>query len=134
MLLTGKGRIGFEIEHARIPQRASRMFEKAGLSGDEAKRLAHLGDPKNLDPVLREWHAIVDEVAAKWKGRNPTLPKSLDDRLSNPLGSMRNSEMQDLLDAIAVHKLDLKRTVGGRRLRAALQAENERRGGKWVIP
>jgi hypothetical protein len=134
MVRTGKSPSGFEIEHARIPQRAARMFERAGLPRAEARRLAHLGEPSNLEPAPREWHAVVDEEAAKWKGRNPSLPASIDDRTEFPLGSMRESEAQELLDAIRRHGIDLEETSGGRALREALREENARRGNRWAVP
>ena len=137
MLRTGKGREGFEVEHERIPQRAVELFENAGIPADEARCLAHFGDPSNLEPMPRELHAAVDEAAAnpKYGKRNPTLPEhgSLDDRLEYPLGSMKEAEFEDLFDAIGdLNKL--KRTPGGRRLLGELRKENARRGGKWNIP
>jgi hypothetical protein len=134
ILRTGVGRAGFEIEHARIPQRVGRMLEEAGLPRNEARRLSHLGDPTNLEPTAKEWHAVVDEAAAKWTGRNPTLPMSIDERIAYPLGSMQNVEVEELLESIAKHNVDLGASDAGRRLRAALESEKERRGTTWVIP
>jgi hypothetical protein len=136
MRRTGTGRATFEIEHERIPQRVGRMFEAVGLPPSDAKRLSKLGDPTNLDPVPREWHAVVDERAHQFGYRNPKLPASLDDRLQHPLRQMRNHEIQDLVDEIAKRKIDLNRTEAGRALRAALQDEKAARGASatWAVP
>jgi hypothetical protein len=136
MLKSGQGRAGYEIEHARIPQRVADMLEKSGLPKNEARKLAHLGDPSNLDPGPKEWHAIVDEVANSWKHRNPTLPASIDDRLGQPLQSMHNEEVKDLIDALNKNKIDLGATPEGRRLRDLLKSLKADRGhsAQWVIP
>lgn len=137
MLKTGKGRKGFEIEHKDIPQRISRLLEKAGFSPSEAKSLAQLGDPQNLDPTTRAWHAVVDEAAAKWKSRNPNLPASIDERIEHPLGSMEPKEFEQLLDAIKKRGIDLDKTPEGQRLRDELRKEKARRlpaAAHWVIP
>jgi hypothetical protein len=47
---------------------------------------------------------------------------------------MKPGEIQDLLDAIEQPKLDLSKTKGGRKIRDELIRENERWGGKFVIP
>ena len=136
MQRTGTRRAQFEIEHSRIPQRVGRMFEESGLPPNEARRLAKTGDPSNLDPLPQEMHAVVDERAHQFKYRNPTLKAALDDRIANPLRSMRNDEIQDLVNAIAKRGVDLDKTEAGKKLRAALQDEKSRRGAsaKWGVP
>lgn len=131
---TGKAREGFEIEHQDIPQRVAAMIEAAGLPLSEAQRLAHVGDPANLFPTSRDIHAVLDEEAAAFRDRNPSLPAALDDRTLNPLGSMRDAQVLDLLDALARHKIDLGKTPEGRVLRDALRHENARRGNKLPVP
>jgi hypothetical protein len=136
MLESGTGREGFEVEHRGIPQRVITLLEGAGLAISEARRVAHLGDPNNLEVVPRELHAIYDEVAADMfnRYRNPELPSALDDRRANPLGSANDQQIMEILDSINKSKLDLGKTVDGRRLRDVLQGENARRGNKWIIP
>jgi hypothetical protein len=137
MLKSGKGRKGFEIEHKDIPQRIARMLEKAGFSPSEAKTLGQLGDPKNLDPTDRAWHAIVDEAAAKWKSRNPKLRSPIDERIAHPLGSMESKEIEQLLDAIKKRRIDLDATEAGKKLREQLLKEKARwhpASAHWVIP
>ena len=131
---TGKAREGFEIEHQHIPQRVAAMIEAAGLPLSEAQRLAHVGDPANLFPTTREIHAVLDEMAAAFRDRNPTLPAALDDRTFNPLGGMKDAQVQELLNALARHKIDLGKTPDGRVLRDALRHENARRGNKLPVP
>jgi hypothetical protein len=134
MRKTGEARPGFEIEHQGIPQRVAAMIEAAGLPLSEAQRLAHVGDPANLFPTTRDIHAVLDEEAASFRDRNPNLPAALDDRTANPLGSMTDAQVRDLLDALARHKIDLNKTPEGRVLRDALRHENARRGNKLPVP
>ena len=136
MLENGTGRKGFEVEHSGIPQRVITLLEGAGLPLSEARRVAHLGDPNNLEVVPRELHAIYDEIAADMfnRYRNPELPSALDDRRANPLGSANERQIMEILDSIKKFKLDLGNSAEGQRLRDMLQKENARRGNKWIIP
>jgi hypothetical protein len=123
MLDSGKGRADFEIEHRNIPQRVTRLLEEAGFSRNEARILGQLGDPTNLEPTPRAWHAVVDKAAAWWKSRNPTLDASIDERIEHPLGSMKPKEIERLLDAIKARRIDLDATPAGKRLRQELLKE-----------
>jgi hypothetical protein len=133
---TGASRPGYEIEHARIPQRVGRMMEEAGLPANDARRLSKTGDPSNLDPLPQEMHALVDQRAHQWKHRNPSLKASIDDRIEFPLRSMRNDEIQDFVDEVRKQKIDLGNTDAGKTLRKALQDEKDARGhsAKWTVP
>ncbi|MES2823566.1 MAG: hypothetical protein V4732_08190 [Pseudomonadota bacterium] len=136
ILKSGTARKGFEVEHSGIPQRVITLLEGAGLSINDARRLAHLGDPSNLDVVPRELHAVLDEIAAEMfnRYRNPELPSALDDRRENPLGSASEAQIGEILNAIKFNKIDLGKTAAGRRLRDILTDENLRRSAAWIIP
>ena len=136
---TGKmpPRVGAEIEHKRIPQRMGRLLEKAGFAASEARELTKLGDPSNLEPTHKEWHAVVDEEARKKNpNRNPTLASSLDDRGDFPLGSATNEEITAIVDRIVKRGIDLGASEEGKRLREILSIEKERRraSAKWTVP
>jgi flagellar biosynthesis GTPase FlhF len=134
MLKTGKGPKGFEIEHKDIPQRVVTMLEEAGFPQNDARRIGQLGDPQNLSPELREFHAVVDKEAASFRDRNPTLPASLDERTENPLRSMTADELENLIAEIKKKGIDLGKTDAGRQLRQELTKEAAAWNRKWDIP
>src|SRR6266516_7731102 len=130
-------RVGAEIEHKRIPQRMGRLLVEAGLDPSEARELTKVGDPTNLEPTQKEWHAIVDRRAREINpGRNPTLEISLDERVEFPLGSATNEELAAIVDRLAEREVDLGGSEEGLCLREILRAEKERRGASatWSVP
>jgi hypothetical protein len=130
-------RVGAEIEHKRIPQRMGRLLQEVGLDATDARELTKLGDASNLDPTVKEWHAVVDQRAREINpGRNPQLTISLDDRVEFPLGSATNEELAAIVGRLRERGIDLGGSEPGRRLREILQREKERRGAwaKWTVP
>ena len=129
---SGKSRRGFEIEHAGIPQRMVRLMIGAGMSPTEARRIGRLGDPKNLEVVPRELHAVLDKVAAQKKfGRNKALGgMAFDDRDEHPLGSMAPPQLDDLGRALAAAEAKdpqpQNSDVGKARAELRLQLEKQR--------
>jgi hypothetical protein len=135
---TGKmpKKVGAEVEHARIPQRVGRMLEDVGVPRSKAAEVTKLGDPTNLEPTNKEWHAVVDEKAREINpNRNKTLPASLDDRAAHPLGSASNAEIARIVETLKQPGVDLD-TPAGANLRAVLAAEKQRRGASatWEVP
>jgi Domain of unknown function (DUF4157) len=129
-------RVGAEIEHKRIPQRMGRLLEDAGLSRNEARDLTKLGDPSNLEPTHKEWHAVVDEKARQINpNRNPTLEASLDERLQYPLGSATNAEITEIVARLRARGVDLDATPAGREVKRILLDEKQRRGASatWEV-
>jgi hypothetical protein len=135
---TGKmpARVGAEVEHSRIPQRIGGLLEKVGLSPTEARVLSKAGDPSNLEPTIKEWHAVVDaEARTIGTPRNPSLPMSLDDRLERPLGSATNAEIAAIAHRLKGPGVQLN-SPAGKKLREILAAEKTARGASadWDVP
>jgi hypothetical protein len=129
-------RLGAEIEHARIPQRAGEMLEEVGVDPNTARRVTKVGDPDNLMPTRKEIHAIVDEPARVLNpGRNPTLEFSLDVRTTAPFREATDEEIADIVKAIKDRRIDLGKTAAGKRLRGFLDAEKKLRpSSTWTVP
>jgi hypothetical protein len=129
-------RLGAEIEHARIPQRAGEMLEEAGVDPNTARRVTKVGDPDNLMPTRKEIHAIVDEPARVINpNRNPTLEFSLDVRTAAPFREATDEEIVDIVKAIKDGQIDLSKTWAGKRLRDFLAAEKKLRpSSTWEVP
>src|SRR5262249_186287 len=75
--LKAVGLEGYELEHKRIPQRAEKMFADAGIPADEARRLAHVADPNNLEAMDKAMHAASDRQALNQPTRNPSLNQAV---------------------------------------------------------
>jgi hypothetical protein len=106
------------------------------LSRHEARDLTKLGDPSNLEPTQKEWHAVVDEKAREINPhRNPTLEASLDERAQHPLGSATNKEISAILDRLRQRGVDLNATEAGGKLKTILLEEKNRRGASatWSV-
>jgi Domain of unknown function (DUF4157) len=136
---TGKmpKRVGAEIEHERIPQRMGRLLKDVGLDATQADVLSLKGDPSNLEPTTKEWHAVGDTRAREINpNRNPTLKASLDDREQFPLGKASNAEIGKIVDAVDRAGIDLDSSEAGLRLREVLRVEKGRRGASatWRVP
>jgi len=130
-------RVGAEIEHKRIPQRMGRLLEEAGMPANDAAELTKLGDASNLEPTVKEWHAVVDSKANEINpNRNPGLKFSLDDRKEFPLGSATNEELTAIVDRLRAKGVDLGATPAGKELRRILEVEKARRGAsaRWLVP
>ncbi len=130
-------RVKAEIEHARIPQRVGRMLQEAGLDATASDIVTLKGDPKNLEPTVKEWHAVGDARAHEIDpNRNPTLAAPLDDRIEFPLGRASNEEIQDIIDALNDAKINLGDTDAGRQFRKILETEKARRRAwaTWQVP
>jgi citrate lyase gamma subunit len=126
-----------EIEHRRIPQRMGRLLVAAGLDASEAMELTKLGDPSNLEPTVKEWHAVVDQRAREINpNRNRELELSLDDRVEFPFGSASDEELAAIVDRLRQRGVDLSASEAGKALRDILQREKERRGAMahWTVP
>ena len=129
-------RLGAEIEHARIPQRAGDLLVEAGVDANTARRVTKVGDPDNLMPTRKEIHAIVDEPARIINpNRNPTLEFSLDVRSDAPFREATDKEITDIVKAIEDGGIDLSKTQRGRELRSFLEAEKKLRpSSTWEVP
>jgi hypothetical protein len=95
------------------------------------------GDPKNLEPTVKEWHAVGDARAREINpNRNRTLEASLDDRIEFPLGRASNEEIQAMIDALNAAEIDLAASAAGLKFRDILKVEKARRGAwaKWTVP
>ncbi len=107
-------RLGAEIEHARIPQRAGDLLEEVGVDPNTARRVTKVGDPDNLMPTRKEIHAIFDEPARVINpNRNPTLEFSLDVRADAPFREATDDEIAEIVKAIKDHQIDLGKTETG---------------------
>jgi hypothetical protein len=133
-------RLGAEIEHARIPQRAGDMLEAVGVDPNTARRVTKVGDPDNLMPTRKEIHAIVDEAARVTNpNRNPTLEFSLDVRSDAPFREATNEEIADIVKAIKNRRLAVPETEAQKQaleiLRGFLKAEKKLRpSSTWEVP
>lgn len=129
-------RLGAEIEHERIPQRVQALAEEAGLSPADANEVFRAADSSNLLPTNREVHAAWDEVARWDRSRNPTLPNSLDERFTFPLGGARDDEIAAIVDRLNARGIKLGDKPAGLELREILRAEKERRKSmaRWTVP
>ena len=130
-------RIGAEIEHKRIPQRMGRLLQEVGLNAGEARELTKLGDPSNLEPTVKEWHAVVDQRAREINpNRNRLLRLSLDERVEFPFGSASNEELAAIVDRLRERRIDLGASLAGVELRKILGREKQRRRAwaRWTVP
>ena len=122
-------RLGAEIEHARIPQRAGDMLEEVGVNSNTARRVTKVGDPDNLMPTRKEIHAIVDQAALETNpARNPSLKISLDTRSAAPFREATNEEMADIVEAIKDVRIDPTKPLKGKELSDFLEAQKKLRG------
>jgi Domain of unknown function (DUF4157) len=133
-------RLGAEIEHARIPQRAGDMLEAVGVDPNTARRVTKVGDPDNLMPTRKEIHAIVDKPAHEIQpSRNPTLPVSLDVRATAPFREATNEEIADIIEAIKNRRVAVPETEAQKqaleKLRGFLADEKKLRpSSTWEVP
>lgn len=133
-------RLGAEIEHARIPQRAGKMLEQAGVDPNTARRVTKVGDPDNLIPTRKEIHAIVDEPARVINpNRNPTLEFSLDVRANAPFREATDEEIADIVKAIKNRPIAVPETEAQKqaleRIRGFLADEKKLRpSSTWEVP